>query len=164
MDEYKIWEVANKEEEKFLRKKTVEFDFRRHDKTEVNGLLSRMKKAMQLANGIGLSANQIGLPHRVFVAQVPQSQGGSKFYSVFNPTLEKAGDETVHFEEGCLSVPKKYGDVVRPDRITVNAQDRNGKKVKFKVWGMTARVFQHELDHLDGKLFIDKAKEVHAVE
>ena len=163
MDAYKIWMVSDKSEEKFLRKKAVDFSFKDHAKKEITELVARMKKAMILANGIGLSANQIGLEHKVFVALVPQAQGPAKFYAVFNPKLEKTGDEEVSFEEGCLSVPGVYGDVDRPERITVTGLDKNGKALKFKVWGLTARVFQHEIDHLNGKLFIDKARQVHTV-
>ena len=81
--------VAHKKDEKFLRKKTVPFDFKKFTRKEVNELIARMRRIMHAANGIGLSANQIGLEFSVFVAEVPDAQGGTKFYAVFNPKIEK---------------------------------------------------------------------------
>jgi len=156
--------LKNKKEEKFLRKKTVEFDFKKFTKKEVVALVARMRRIMHVANGIGLSANQIGLPFRVFVAEVPDGNGGTKFYAVFNPKLEKASEETVGYEEGCLSVPGTWGDVERPAQVTVGGFDKNGKPAKIKAWGLLARVFQHEMDHLNGKLFIDRTKKLFRAE
>ena len=104
--------VAQKKDEKFLRKKTVPFDFKKFTRKEVNELITRMRRIMHTANGIGLSANQIGLEFSVFVAEVPDAQGGTKFYAVFNPKIEKADKATITFEEGCLSVPGQWGEVV----------------------------------------------------
>ena len=87
-----------------------------------------------------------------------------KFYVVFNPKIIKSGEETTSLEEGCLSVPGIYGEVQRPDKITVMGFDESGKKIKFKINGLLARVFQHEIDHLNGGLFIDKAKELYKME
>ena len=159
-----IFVITNKTEEKFLRKKTVDFDFSKFTRKDITELLARMKRIMRAANGIGLSANQIGLSFKVFVAEVPDPDAGTKFYAVFNPKIQKVSDEKVLFEEGCLSVPFKYGDVERPEKIVVSGFDRNGKAVRIKAWGLLARVFQHEIDHLNGKLFIDRTKNVHSVE
>ncbi len=159
-----IWKIADKKQEKFLRKKVSDFDFTKFSKKEVTDLVVRMRAAMRKANGIGLSANQIGLDLNVFVAEVPDADGGMKFYAMFNPKFEKLSEEQVIFEEGCLSVPGKWGDVERSERVTLMAQDKMGRPVKIKAWGLLARVFQHEMDHLSGKLFIDKAKSVHASE
>jgi peptide deformylase len=159
-----IWVIEDKQEEKFLRRKTADFDFSKFTRKEITELVARMRRIMHKANGIGLSANQIGLDLKMFIAEIPDGQGGTKFYAVFNPKLEKAGDETVTYEEGCLSVPGKWGDVVRAKAIVVSGQDKSGKPAKIKAWGLLARVFQHELDHLNGKLFIDKAKALHDAE
>ena len=70
-------------------------------------------------------------------------------------------DEAANMEEGCLSVPEIFGKVVRPAKVVLEGWDKNGKKLKIKAWGLLARIFQHEMDHLDGKLFIDKAKYLH---
>ena len=119
---------------------------------------------MQLARGIGLSANQIGLGLRLFVAEVPDSEGNLKFYAVFNPKLGKVGKEKAALEEGCLSVPDTYGLVERPGRVLLTGFDKNGRPLKIKAWGILARVFQHEIDHLDGKLFIDRTKQIYKAE
>jgi peptide deformylase len=156
--------VALKKDEKFLRKKTVPFDFKKFDKKEIAELVLRMRRVMHAANGIGLSANQIGLPFAVFVAEIPDKDGGAKFYAVFNPKIEKVGKTTVTFEEGCLSIPGKWGDVTRAEELVVSGFNKMGKPVKVKAWGLLARIFQHEIDHLNGKLFIDRAKKVYAAE
>lgn len=153
-----ILTVENKKNEKFLRRKTITFDFQAHKKKDVRELITVMRRAMREANGIGLSANQIGLPYRVFVAQVPDSQGKLKFYAVFNPEILKQSQETDILEEGCLSVPHLYGLVERSSRVTLAGQDQNGRNIKVKAWGLLARVFQHEVDHLEGKIFIDRTK------
>jgi len=156
-----ILTIDDKKKEKFLRQKTVDFDFKKSTPKEINELLQRMKKIMRAANGIGLSANQIGLNHKVFVAEIPDPQGSLKFYAIFNPYIEKTGDETVVLEEGCLSIPGKFGAVTRTTRINVTGFDKAGRPIKIKAWGLLARVFQHEIDHLNGKLFIDRTKKVY---
>jgi peptide deformylase len=159
-----ILTIDEKKENTFLRTKTVDFDFSKFTRKEITELIARMRRIMRKANGIGLSANQIGLNFRMFVAEIPDHDGGTKFYAVFNPKLEKVGGEKKLYEEGCLSIPGKWGDIERHERVLVTGFDRNGKPAKIKAWGLLARVFQHETDHLDGKLFIDKAKKVHSVE
>jgi peptide deformylase len=155
--------IKEKTNEKHLRKKCVPFDFSKYTKQEIRDLLRRMRETMRRANGVGLSANQIGLPFRVFVAQVPDAQGKPKFYAVFNPVLSKLSKETETLEEGCLSVPETWGPTERHYRLTLTGQDQNGKPIKLNAWGLLARVFQHEVGHLDGKLFIDTAETVYRV-
>lgn len=173
----KILTIENKADEKFLRKKTAEFDFAGINKKELAELVKHMRKMMIDANGIGLSANQIGLNMRLFVAQVfdkpvkrdannkiimpPQSE--MKFYAVFNPEIIKFSGKKVAIEEGCLSVPGIYGVVERPDKITLTGLDKNGRKIKIKAADLLARVFQHETDHLNGILFIDKCDKLYKV-
>lgn len=147
--------VANKKDEKRLRKKAAVFDFRKRPKNESRELVRTMRQIMQEADGIGLSANQIGVDARVFVARVE-----NKFYAVFNPEIIQKSKEAAPMDEGCLSVPGVYGIVERPARVVLRGLDQNGKVIKIKAWGLLARVFQHETDHLDGKLFVDKAKQV----
>lgn len=156
-----ILTIDVKKEEKFLHKKTADFDFKKFTKKEVIELITRMRRIMRGANGIGLSANQIGLDLRMFVAEIPDAQGGTKFYAVFNPKIEKMLGEKQLLEEGCLSIPGKYGNVERAEEVVLSGQDKNGKPVKIKAWGLLAHVFQHETDHLKGILFIEKAKEIH---
>jgi|SRR3989338_10833135 len=154
-----IWTIDNKKETKLLRKEAADFDFQRHPKRDIQSLVKKMREAMKKANGIGLSANQIGLDLKVFVAQAD-----GKFYAVFNPKILKFSEEVAAMEEGCLSVPKTFGTVIRPSKITLSGRDKNGKSIKIKAWGLLARIIQHEVDHLNGKLFIDKAEKLYKTE
>jgi peptide deformylase len=167
---FEIWTIADKKREKFLREKTEKFVFsekgatvagKTFSRSQLNELIAEMRKAMKKANGIGLSANQIGLPYRLFVAEVRGAQGERKFYAVFNPELERMASEKAVAEEGCLSVPDAYGEVSRAAQVVLKGLDKNGKPLKIKAWGLLARVFQHEVDHLNGVLFIDKTKEIY---
>ena len=155
-----IFTINNKKEEKFLRQRVPIFDFKKFSKKEINDLLKTMKEKMQAADGIGLSANQLGLSQRFFIAQLPTPEGQIKSYAIFNPEIIKFSREKEIAIEGCLSVPGLLGYVERPEKIVLTGFDKNGKKIKIKAWGLLARVFQHEIDHLNGILFIDKAKEV----
>src|SRR5258708_3156940 len=125
-----ILTVGDKKEEKFLRKKTSDFDFKKFTKGEIAELIARMRRIMRKANGIGLSANQIGLEFKMFIAEIPDIKGGTKLYAVFNPKLEKMGNDENVYEEGCLSVPGKWGDVPRTEKVLVSGFDKNGKAVK----------------------------------
>lgn len=154
----KIVTIAEKKNEKFLRTPTALFDFSKYSKKEVRELVKTMRQSMHEAEGIGLSANQIGMNIKVFVAKVE-----NKFYAVFNPELVQLSKDQITLDEGCLSVPGVYGAVDRPEKVTLKGLDQNGKALKIKAWGLLARVFQHEMDHLNGKLFIDKAKLIERV-
>jgi peptide deformylase len=155
-----IFTINNKKEEKFLRQRVPLFDFSKVSKKEINETVKILKNIMKEANGIGLSANQIGLNQRFFVARVPNQEGQMKFYTIFNPEIIKFSSEKETLAEGCLSVPGLLGSVKRPQKIIVTGFDKNGKKIKIQAWGLLARVFQHEIDHLNGILFIDKAEKV----
>lgn len=153
-----IFTINNVEQAKFLRQRTSLFDFAKFSRQEITLLLKDMRETMRRAPGVGLSANQVGLPHRVFVAQVER-----KLYAVFNPEIVTASKEITTLEEGCLSIPKIYGVVDRSLRVDLRGFDRYGKPLRIKAMGLLARVFQHEVDHLDGKLFIDRAKNIHEI-
>ena len=155
-----ILTIKDKKEEKFLRKKTEDFEFKLSRK-EIGELILKMKHTMRDAAGIGLSANQIGLEWKIFVAEVPDTQGSHKSYAIFNPQIEKFSRGKVGLEEGCLSIPGVYGTTPRYEKVVLQAQDKNGKKVKIKAWGLLAHIFQHETDHLAGKLYIDTAKKTY---
>jgi len=160
-----VWKLENKEERKLLRSKARPFDFSEMSKTEINNLVLGMRKLMRKANGVGLSANQAGFDFNMFVAEVPdEKKGGRKFYAIFNPKLEKLDKEQETVEEGCLSVPGTWGPVKRHQKVLLTGFDKNGKTVKIKAWGLLARVFQHETDHLNGVVFIDKADELYTFE
>lgn len=157
----KIFQLADPSDAKILRSKAKPYDFAKHPPAETRALVDEMKRAMHAAQGIGLSANQVGLPWSLFVGQVPSSQGKPKFYALFNPKITWKSDEQQAFEEGCLSIPGKYGNVERPEKVVVEAFDRLGKPVKVKAWGLLGRMFQHEIDHLNGVVFTDTATGVH---
>ena len=173
----KIFTINNKEEEKFLRLKVADFDFDKFGKKEISELLKTMRGIMIEARGIGLSANQLGLDLKFFIAQISDkplkrdennksimpSLDEMEFYAIFNPEIVKFSKEKILTEEGCLSVPGVYGLVERSAKITIVGRDENDKKIKIKASGILARVFQHEFDHLNGILFIDKAKDIHKI-
>jgi len=160
----KILTTADKKEEKFLKSKTKPVELEAWKKADSNRLIRDMQTVMRTADGVGLSANQVGLNLRLFVAEIPADQGrAKKFYAIINPEIVKQSEEKTETEEGCLSVPETFGVVSRPEKIVIAGFDRNGKKIKIKAWGLLARVFQHEIDHLNGILFIDKAKSVQKI-
>lgn len=160
----RILTIENKEEEKSLRKRAADFDFSKFSKKEIRDLIAQMRKIMKAHNGVGLSANQIGLNLNMFVAEFKKSEDAPpKIYAVFNPKIEKFSAEKTLMEEGCLSVPGIYGEVERPEKIVLTGLDRNEKPVKIKARGILARIFQHETDHLNGVLFIDKATKLYEI-
>ena len=117
---------------------------------ETRELILRMENIMRLANGVGLAAPQIGVPERIIVISPD-----NKTVVLINPEITKLEGEVVGVE-GCLSLPALYGDVKRAAIVEVKAINREGKPVKMRLEGLAARVAQHEIDHLDGVLFIDK--------
>lgn len=126
---------------------------------ELKALADDMLETMHAAHGIGLAAPQIGLLQRLFVAQLPEDEDdpqSNKPFVLVNPEVVKTSREEVEGEEGCLSIPTWYGLVWRPEWVVVKAQDVNGKPVRVKAEGLLARVFLHEMDHLEGVLFIDR--------
>ena len=127
---------------------------------EIRKLAQDMADSMYAADGIGLAAVQIGVPSRVIVMDLDQKDGdkktGRKNWRVFiNPKILWASDELATYEEGCLSVPEIYDDVERPARIRAEYLDLDGKRVEIEADGMLATCLQHEMDHLEGILFID---------
>lgn len=158
-----IYQLADPAQGKVLRTPPQPYAFGDHTPAETRALVDRMKRAMHAAQGIGLSANQIGLPWQVFVGQIASAQGKPKFYAVFNPKVTWKSDDVSPFEEGCLSIPGVYGMVERSEKIVLEGQDKNGKPLKIKAWGLLARMFQHEVDHLSGVVFTDKAKNLRPI-
>lgn len=116
----------------------------------VLALLDDMKETLHVAEGVGIAAPQVGVLRRIAVVEY-----GEQFYELINPRILAASGESVA-EEGCLSVPGVRGLVKRPETITVAYVDRSGKRHKMDVIGVMARIFCHEIDHLDGVLFVDK--------
>ncbi|HXV98343.1 MAG TPA: peptide deformylase [Anaerolineae bacterium] len=130
-------------------------------------LAEDMLETMHSYNGVGLAGPQIGVMQRIFVAEIPASRSGTDephpqsgvTYVLINPEIVQTAENLVEGREGCLSIPTWYGSVERPEWVELKAQDLNGKKIKLKVDDLLARVFMHELDHLDGILFIDHIKD-----
>jgi peptide deformylase len=124
----------------------------------LKALADDMLETMHEAHGIGLAAPQIGLLQRLLVAHLPEDENdpqSGKSFVLVNPEVVKTSRNEVEGEEGCLSIPTWYGLVCRPEWIVVKAQDTNGKAFRIKAKGLLARVFLHEMDHLEGILFVD---------
>ena len=123
--------------------------------SEIRKLVGDMAESMYAADGIGLAAVQIGVPKRVIVIDLDQKEGKKNPRAFINPRILWASEEMAVFEEGCLSVPEIWDDVERPARIKAEYLDIDGKKVELEADGMLATCLQHEMDHLNGVLFID---------
>lgn len=125
---------------------------------KLRGIAAEMLELMYAAEGVGLAANQVDLPLRIFVANPEGTPGSGEELVLINPELQlPKGSETA--QEGCLSLPGLYGVVKRPKTIRVSAFDLKGNPFERTVDGFLARVLQHEYDHLDGVLFFDRMSE-----
>ncbi|MFW5712966.1 MAG: peptide deformylase [Spirochaetota bacterium] len=122
---------------------------------EIAELAQHMLSTMYTGDGVGLAAPQLGLLKSLFVCHV----NGDQPRVFINPQIIGTSQEMLPYEEGCLSIPGVYGDVIRPATITVQAINERGKPFKVDAEGMLARVIQHEMDHLKGVLFIDHLDE-----
>ncbi len=122
---------------------------------EIAELAQHMLSTMYTGDGVGLAAPQVGLLKSLFVCHV----NGDQPRVFINPQIIGTSQEMLSYEEGCLSIPGVYGDVIRPATITVQAINERGKPFKVDAEGMLARVIQHEMDHLKGVLFIDHLDE-----
>jgi peptide deformylase len=126
---------------------------------ELRALADDMVETMREAPGIGLAAPQVAQSVRLFVAELEENKeqpGSGKTYVVFNPEYVFQSDELVDGAEGCLSIPGWAGEVTRHEQVVVKGLDKQGKRIRIEAEGLLARVFQHELDHLDGVLFTDR--------
>ncbi len=124
---------------------------------EIRQLVSFMRRAMEDANGIGLAAPQVGVSIRLLIYTDLSDEERPQVRALINPVILKMAGEQIEPPEGCLSLPGLMGNVRRAQTIWVKATDLQGRTIKFKAEGLTARVIQHEIDHLDGILFIDRA-------
>ena len=121
----------------------------------IQRLIDDMIDTMHDAPGIGLAANQVGCPLSVMVVDIKREECGYGLIVLVNPELVSAQGE-VTFEEGCLSVPDYFANVKRHAEVVVRGLDREGKEIEIAASGMLAIALQHEMDHLEGKLFIDR--------
>ena len=136
------------------RLKAVSTDVERVDDA-VRKLIDDMADSMYAADGIGLAAVQIGVPKRVIVMDLDQKDGKKNPRIFINPKILWTSEETATYEEGCLSVPEVWEDVDRPARIRCEYLDRDGKAQVLDADGLLSTCLQHEMDHLQGVLFID---------
>ena len=116
---------------------------------EIRRLVADLFETMDAARGVGLAANQVGVARRVAVVDAD----GDRFVMIDPTIVETEGSSTA--EEGCLSIPDIYGDVTRPERVVIEALDQDGTRSRKEATGLKARAIQHEIDHLDGILFLD---------
>ncbi len=122
---------------------------------EVRQLMDDMLETMYAAPGIGLAAPQVDVLKRVIVLDIDREDTKTGPLLMANPEIVEASDEDVSYEEGCLSLPEHYSDVVRPAKVTVRYLDRDGAPKELVCEGLLATCVQHEIDHLDGILFVD---------
>ncbi|NJC98584.1 MAG: peptide deformylase [Anaerolineales bacterium] len=134
---------------------------------DIQSLIDDMVETMREAPGVGLAAPQIGLSDRLIVVEYYEREedeenedAPKKVWAVVNPELVKVSEETLMGVEGCLSIPGLVGEVERHAEVQVRGLNRHGKPVKIKAKGWLARIFQHEIDHLNGVLFPDRATRV----
>jgi len=146
-----------------LRKKCK--PIKRFDK-RLQQLAEDMVETMRASSGVGLAAPQVGINERLIVVEIPTEgfeddpQAG-KLFVVVNPEIIRARGEKVADDEGCLSIPGYIGEVERYPTATIKGFDVQGRPLRVKAFGYLARIFQHEIDHLDGVLFIDHISEPH---
>ena len=135
---------------------------------EVQGFIDDLIETMRDANGAGLAANQVFRPIRICAVEVNDNprypyKPNVPLTILINPVIEQLGDERFDNYEGCLSVPNLRGMVSRCSRIRVTGMDRDGAPFDKRIFGLTAGTFQHEVDHLDGTLFVDRVTDPHSL-
>lgn len=138
--------------DKVLRTHCKEIDEKYFDTPELHELCEFMRDTANQYDGIGIAAPQIGLDIRlIYVAPTKKQQ-----YFLINPEIKDASERKVLDSEGCLSLPHIYGTVIRPERVVVQAFNQYGERIEIQADKLLARVIQHEIDHINGELFIDK--------
>ena len=134
---------------------------------ELQELIDDMVETMRTAPGVGLAAPQVDASVQLIVVEFGDEENEDippKLYTIINPEIVKPSHDLDMGTEGCLSIPGFVGEVERPVSVTVKGQNRHGQPVKIKARGWLARIFQHEVDHLNGTLFIDRAKDIFRLE
>ena len=135
-----------------LREKSLNVDMVDKD---LQKLMDDMLETMYAAPGIGLAAIQIGIPKRVIILDIDQKEGKKNPMFFVNPEIIEKSENSSTYEEGCLSVPGQFAEITRPEKCFVKYLDYYGQKKEIKAEGMLATCIQHEMDHLEGILFID---------
>jgi peptide deformylase len=142
-------------DDRYITTECEEFDFKDPPFDPVE-YAQNLVKCMYENNGLGLAANQVGTPYRIFAMRAAPEN-----FVCFNPKIVQQSEQTVTLEEGCLTYPGLIVKIKRPEFIRVRFQTPNGDTLTKQFIGMSARVFQHEIDHLDGIRFYDKANKFH---
>ena len=127
---------------------------------ELRSFVLDMIKTMNAENGVGLAAPQVGRNIRLIICKLNPTEKNEVIIPMVNPTLLSLSEETEQGEEGCLSIPKTWGQVTRHKSILVRYTDLKGKEMTLELKDFNARIIQHEIDHLDGILFTDKATDI----
>jgi peptide deformylase len=134
---------------------------------DLQTLIDNMVETLRDAPGVGLAAPQVGVSERLIVVEYPEKESDEdkedapkRLFVLINPEIVESSEETVEGVEACLSIPRMAGEVERHQKITIRGLNRHGKPVKLKVRGWLARIFQHEIDHLEGVLFTDRASRI----
>ena len=140
------------EPNKLLRQVSKSVD---HVGKDEQKLMDDMLDTMYDANGIGLAAIQIGIPKRIIVMDISKKEGEKEPRYFVNPVIKNKDPSKATYEEGCLSVPNQFAEIDRPSKCDVEYLDYNGEKQLLKADGLLATCIQHEIDHLEGILFID---------
>ena len=140
------------EPNEILRKKSLKVE---SVDSDVQKLMDDMLETMYAAPGIGLAAIQIGIPKRVIVLDIAQKDGPKNPMYFVNPEIIQKSSNNSTYEEGCLSLPGQFAEIVRPDKCSFKYLDYHGQLKEFEAEGMLATCIQHEIDHLEGILFID---------
>jgi len=140
------------EPNKILRQKSLPVE--NVDK-DIQSLMDDMLETMYAAPGIGLAAIQVGIPKRVIVLDIEQKEGKKNPIFLVNPEIIEKSENNSIYEEGCLSVPGQFAEIERPEKCYIKYLDYYGEKKEIKAEGMLATCIQHEIDHLEGILFID---------
>jgi peptide deformylase len=138
-----------------LRQRSRELEVGEITTPKFQAYLDRLIHTMKHADGVGIASPQVGENVRAIVVNMPQ---GAECF--INPEITKKSEAMTESEEGCLSIPGKYGMVSRHKKVSIRALNRHGRRLEFEAKQFPAIVFQHEIDHLDGILFIDKAKNI----
>lgn len=149
--EYEIYNLVDWYDD-ILRKPTIPYLFNSRESAEKAGYIAfSLAETLSHLGGLGLSANQVGLPHRICAVNM-----GKEIWTFFNPTIIESSGEPTEFSEGCLSYPGLYLKLKRPSHIKVRFNAINGEIIEKEFDGLTAVCVQHEIDHLDGKLYTDQ--------
>jgi len=131
-------------------------EFKKEEKLEVKEFVDNMFETMSNYGGIGLSANQVGKPYRMFIMGSHPDIHNSKKWVCINPEIIEASKQTIHMQEGCLTFPFLFLNIERPSAIKVKYLDENLQEQEEEMIGLVSRCFQHELDHMNGIVFTEK--------